>query len=678
MGVALLNIVSNSGVNKILTGNPEKTFFKKIFSRFTNFGIQRLELNYGDIGYLKLTERQQFTFPINYLGDLLLDTYFSITLPNIYSPLFQIPRIKIDHGDADTQIVDFPYYHQFEFKWIENLGAQIIEKVEFEFDGRVVQEYSGDYILNKSYRDLNENKLNLFRLMIGDIKEITDPANAYNRNGNYPNASFNGVTSEDVQRHGGISPSIVSRQIMVPINIWGILNPDKALPTIGLQYSRMQIKVTCRPLCDLFVVRNIDYYFDFFSKWITGDNINDYKFYNPPYTRINPNDLRTKIFYFLQPPPSNRNAIGSSDTFEENSNNSTVLSSTDNENINNIISISKEDWDKFLSNPQTSSKFYELLGEILLRYQSTFYTNLNGSWNLKPKIITTNVFLENDERRYLAGNPQRYLVTQIREQKVSNIAGDFKIQRSNANGMMKNIMFYFKRSDVYLRNEWSNYSNFEYNNRLPFPNILYVNLYENINNLNYIDTNNEKNRININSLLEYTITGPVRPENQENILLNFTILLNNYKREDYFESGIYNYTEKYARITGSGKNNLYHYSFELDSSIRKTDPTGGINTSKYSNIEWQFSTINPYSSRNILDKNLNIISNCLIEPVCVDSNEIYKDTQGVCPPEIPEHFKIIGANRVYWYNFEYNYDFYLSEERYNILDISGGFVRMLF
>ena len=31
MGGALLNIVSNSGVNKILTGNPEKTFFKKIF-----------------------------------------------------------------------------------------------------------------------------------------------------------------------------------------------------------------------------------------------------------------------------------------------------------------------------------------------------------------------------------------------------------------------------------------------------------------------------------------------------------------------------------------------------------------------------------------------------------------------------------------------------------------------
>ena len=333
MGGALLNIVSNSGVNKILTGNPEKTFFKKVFSRFTNFGIQRLEINYGDISYLKLTERQQFTFPIEYLGDLLMDTYFSITLPDIYSPLFEIPTIEIDHGEADTQVIKFPFFHQFQFKWIENLGAQLIEKVEFEFDGRVIQEYSGDYILNKSYRDLSENKLKLFRLMIGDIKEITDPANAYNRNGNYPNASFNNVSNEDIQRHGGILPSIESRQIMVPINIWGILNIDKALPIVALQYSKMQIKVTCRPLCDLFVVRNIDYYFNFFTKWVAGDNINDYKFYNPPYTRINPNDLRTKIFYFLQPPPPNRNALGSSET-------TNTLSSKEETNNKILINIS--------------------------------------------------------------------------------------------------------------------------------------------------------------------------------------------------------------------------------------------------------------------------------------------------------------------------------------------------
>lgn len=661
MGGALMNIVSNSGLNNIFTGNPDKTFFKKTFLRFTNFGRQRLEINYGDVSYLKLQERQEFVFPIEYLGDLMIDSYFSINIPDIYSPLFTIPSIEISDGiNSEPAIINCPFYHQFEFKWIENLGAQLIDKVQFLFDGRIIQEYSGDYIINRANRDYTKNNLDLFYKLIGNEKELNDPANANNRNGNYPNASFSGISDNDINIYGGIEPSIKGRRIHIPINIWGCENPALGIPVIGLQYSKLQIKVVCKPLCDLFVVRNIDYFFNYYADWCNGINLNYYKFYDAPYTRINPNDLRTQIFYFLQPPPRNVTAIGG--------------------NINDNqekLQMTKNEFLEFIQNPQRAQVFYNKLADYLINLQSSVYTNLNGTWDIGPKIITTNVFLENDERRYLSGKPQQYLITEIREQKVSNIAGDLKIKRDNANGMLKNIMFYFKRSDIYLRNEWSNYTNWPYNNKMPFPNLLYVDVISNINNVNYPTICNN-NRININSLIENTVTGPTRPENDKEILLNFTIMFNNFEREKYLEAGVYNYLDKYSRILGKSKENLYNYSFELHTNNCNINPTGGINTSKYSNIEWQFSTINPYTSNNVINSNLNILSNCLLEPVCSNNKSIFKNTEGVCPPEIPEHFRIIGANRVYWDNFEYNYDFYISEERYNIIEFSGGFVRYLF
>ena len=44
MGGGLLNLISEGQPNVILNSNPEKTFFKSTFRKYTNFGLQQFRV----------------------------------------------------------------------------------------------------------------------------------------------------------------------------------------------------------------------------------------------------------------------------------------------------------------------------------------------------------------------------------------------------------------------------------------------------------------------------------------------------------------------------------------------------------------------------------------------------------------------------------------------------------
>jgi hypothetical protein len=46
MAGGLLNLISMGNNNIILNGNPTKTFFKVVYSKYTNFGLQKIRLVY--------------------------------------------------------------------------------------------------------------------------------------------------------------------------------------------------------------------------------------------------------------------------------------------------------------------------------------------------------------------------------------------------------------------------------------------------------------------------------------------------------------------------------------------------------------------------------------------------------------------------------------------------------
>jgi hypothetical protein len=86
--------------------------------------------------------------------------------------------------------------------------------------------------------------------MSGNTKELHDPANSYGRNNAYPSAYYteNGLNTE---------PSLRGRTIYVPINAWFMLDSRCAFPLVALQYNELYINVTIRPIQELFQVRDV-------------------------------------------------------------------------------------------------------------------------------------------------------------------------------------------------------------------------------------------------------------------------------------------------------------------------------------------------------------------------------------------------------------------------------------
>lgn len=268
MAGGLLNIIANGNNNIILTGNPTKTFFKVTYSKYTNFGLQKFRLDFDGSRSLRLSEPTTFTFKVKRYADLLMDTYLVFNLPDIWSP-FMNPV-------EQTNWTWSPY----EFKWIPDLGTQIIEEILITCGSLTLQRYSGQYLKAMMERDFSVEKKDLFNRMTGNIPELNDPANSYSRNNIYPNAYYTPNLT-------GAEPSIRGRTIYVPINTWFTLDSRCAFPLVALQYNELVIRVTLRPIQELFIVRDVYDYPNHF-----------------PYQQADFNLQQFKMYQFLQTPPS--------------------------------------------------------------------------------------------------------------------------------------------------------------------------------------------------------------------------------------------------------------------------------------------------------------------------------------------------------------------------------------
>lgn len=655
MGGGLLNLVAKGNNNVILNGNPEKTFFKKSYAKYTNFALQRFKIPYSQQNKLSLFADSKFEFNIPQNGDLLLDTFFSIELPDIYSPIYTIP-IPYQNGQPEIDLSGLTYCQPYEFKWIENIGAQLIKKVTYLIDGRPIQEYTGQYLYCKSKRDLDSGKQELFNQMIGNVPELTDPANAVGNNGNYPSASWGGLTRN--QWSNGLEPSIRGRRIYVPLYLWETFSSYQSFPLISIHYSKLEIHVECRPVSEIIKVRDINY----FERWVSDISSvtqlqcnpnNTFKYYNPPFIAPNFNDQRYSILYFTEMPPEGSRCLGdvSYNRFETLPNGEVITKTTE---------------------------------DILREIKQIWYIN-KGSWNHSMTLYTTYAFLGDPERNRLSGLPQRYLIKQVYEKDVPFTQGVHKVN-VDATGLTVSWMWFFQRSDVVLRNEWSNYSNWPYNNDMPYPCVLGMDLSFTLTDIGQVNTsyitpprysctNNSESVFN--PCLQY-ITGPIHPENQKEIMLEWGLYCDKQERESILPAEVNNYLDKYLKIEGDSEDGIYCYNFNIDKPT-KLEPSGGMNMSKFSEVSFEFTTIDPYRemlpNTSIEDGGININDNCL------NLNQDY--LQAWRDPDA--YFKgaslggaVVSVTEPTYIDFNYNFNLHIMEERYNILEFSGGMAKLLF
>ena len=542
----LLNIVSYGSQNIIINGNPSKTFFKCVYAKYTNFGLQNIRIDFNGQRMLKLNESSTFSFKIPRNAELLLDTYLVFNLPDIWSPI----KPPLFVGDV---------WKPYEFQWIEDIGTNIIEEVQITIGGQLIQQFSGQYIKNIVERDFSESRKKQFYKMTGNTNELNNPSIAFNRYNKYPNSYYKPTDTISSE------PSIRGRKIYVPLPFWFSHSSKLALPLVAIQYSEIQIDITLRPISELFVINDV-------TK--TGRNFTKDK--------IRPNfSIQDNALY------------------------------------------------RFLSQPT----------DVLL--DSNTYVDQTSNWDADINILATYCFLTGDEAKAFALNEQKYLIKDIRESEYLNTTGTSRI-KIDSNALVSSWMFFFRRSDSYLRNQWSNYSNWPYNNVLPNDVIrapATSNLKFNEQSIgpafNYKDICGNTTNTNIYIMPE------LNTDNLKDILLRLSIIFDGQYRETDLDAGVYNYVTKYKMSIGSSNDGLYSYNFTLNTGDN-IQPSGAINLSKFKTIEIELTTISP--------------------PFDASSN-----TQSICDSD-GNLIGVINKEKLY----THTYDLHFTEERYNVLRIIGG------
>lgn len=526
----LLNLIAYGNQNIILNGNPSKTFFKSSYAKYTNFGMQKFRIDFNGQKTLRLNQPSKFNFKIPRHADLLMDTYLIINLPTIWSPIFKT-------NDDD------PTFIPYEFKWIKNLGCNIISEITFTIGGHIIQKYSGAYLQNMIERDFNNNKKELFNDMTGNIAELNDPASVFSK---YPSAIY------DSSYSSGPEPSIRAKTLYIPINSWFSLSSKMAFPLISLHYNELQIEFTLRPIKELFVIKDV-----------LNSN-------NTGHIQANQHIGAYGFYRFIQPPPG-----------------PTAY----------VTDISNE------------------------------YTDHRTNWHTDLHLLSTYCFLSKDEASVFSTNQQNYLIKEIKEYKYTNLIGSDKVLLPSS-GMVSNWMWFFQRSDINLRNEWGNYTNWEYDRR-------------------------PTSIIQSPDVSDNYISGEYNPENYKNIMLQMGILCDGKYRENMQSAGIYDKVEKYFRTNGGSLNvnadGLYCYNFCMNTDPFNLQPNGAFNTSKFNNIEFEF---------------------VLNEP----TRDISAQVIHICD----EDGDIIGIEKNPWSLYKYHYDLTIQEERYNILKFIGGNASLMY
>jgi len=243
-----MQLVAYGAQDVYLTGNPQITFWKVTYRRYTNFAIESIEQTFN--GQADFGRRVQCTISRN--GDLAYRTYLQCTLPEI-NQLMGIASFAVGVGSGVYA------------RWLDYPGEQLIAQVEVEIGGQRIDRQYGDWMHIWNQLTMTAEQQRGYWNMVGHTTQlvfITDP-------------SFSEVD--------GPCDSLAPRQVCaprnalpettlyIPLQFWFCTNPGLALPLIALQYHEVKINLDIRPIDEcLWAVTTLSCNSDAYANNSTG------------------------------------------------------------------------------------------------------------------------------------------------------------------------------------------------------------------------------------------------------------------------------------------------------------------------------------------------------------------------------------------------------------------------
>jgi hypothetical protein len=193
---ALLQLVARGRQDAYLTSNPQFTFFKHVYRRYTQFSIESIPIDFDgntDFG-------RRITVVIPRYADLLSSLYIEVDLPPLPQPPGQPPNY-----------------------WVNDIGYALITDVSIEIGDKEIDKHTGEWLNIWSELTTPAEKRQGFNEMIGHYNE-------------YPPGDVAGQTTT----------------LTIPLRFWFCNTIGAALPLIALQAHPVRIIMHITPYQDLW------------------------------------------------------------------------------------------------------------------------------------------------------------------------------------------------------------------------------------------------------------------------------------------------------------------------------------------------------------------------------------------------------------------------------------------
>ena len=202
-GGGLLQLVANGKQDVFLTGNPQVTWFKMVYRRYTNFSIESSIIPFDtqpDFG-------RRLTCLLPRKGDLLGPLWLELTLPAL--------------TDSQTGAP---------LSYTNAIGHAILQELTFEIGEQEIDKQTGEWMELWSNYTVTADKQEAWNTMIGKVQ----------------GASQGNDRSEMVGLYGPLT-------LHIPLRFWFCKNPGMYLPLLALQYHPVRLNISLRPLNKLFI-----------------------------------------------------------------------------------------------------------------------------------------------------------------------------------------------------------------------------------------------------------------------------------------------------------------------------------------------------------------------------------------------------------------------------------------
>lgn len=201
-GGANLQVIAQGKQDVYLTGNPQKTFFKMIYARYTNFAVESKPIYFDGTPNFG----QRITAVVPRAADLLSKMYLEVSLP----PL------------KDMSGNPVPYTH--------NIGHALIKEISVQIGEQEIDRQTGEWMEISSRLRTPLDRRDVLDELVG------------------------GTGSSGTSLYRLPSARAGWTPVMVPLQFWFCKNPGLSLPLVALQYHAVRINIKLRTLSELALI----------------------------------------------------------------------------------------------------------------------------------------------------------------------------------------------------------------------------------------------------------------------------------------------------------------------------------------------------------------------------------------------------------------------------------------